>query len=381
MKLALVIEHYDAKGGGAERWTDQHARRLIEQGIDVHLVARSFHGAPEAAHCHAVSHRSTRRRRLAFAAEAERLLDRLGADVVVDMGAGWSGDVFLPHHGTRAGGWLQNELLVPTLARPVDRAIRRWSGRYREFAALERRQFEFHPGKRFVALSRRIANDFVRFYGVPTEAIDLIPNGVDAARFTPPTTGQRDSARLALGICSETVFLIIAHNFRLKGVPALIRAFARLDRQRGPFRLLVAGKEWSRPYQWLARRLGCAQAVHFLGNQPDPLPLYHAADVYVQPTLYDPCSLVVLEALACGLPVITSEQNGASELLSHAAGSVLADPTDVATLAERMNEFCDAARRETAGRAARLIAEQNTLARNTERLLDLYRGHRRASAA
>src|SRR5436305_591397 len=110
MRVALVIGNYNGQGGGAERWTDRHARFLLREGHGVDLVARLFKHAPDGATLHAVE---GARGRLAFAAKAEGLLRRLPVDAIHDMGDGWYGDVFSPHHGTRAGGFLAGDQMQP----------------------------------------------------------------------------------------------------------------------------------------------------------------------------------------------------------------------------------------------------------------------------
>src|SRR5204863_5646925 len=100
------------------------------------------------------------------------------------------------------------------------------------------------------------------------------------------------------------------------------------------FRLLIVADRRTRGYERQARRLGVADRVRFLGHCPDMRNAYFAADFLVHPTFYDPCSLVVLEALACSLPVITSRANGASELLHPLQeGYVVVDPHDHQRLA------------------------------------------------
>ncbi len=104
---------------------------------------------------------------------------------------------------------------------------------------------------------------------------------------------------------------------------------ARQSRNRTarPIHLLVCGSGEPGPFRRLANRLGLKDTVHFLGFYPEVETCYWSSDFFVQPTYYDPCSLVVLEALACGLPVITTAQNGASELLTDGVdGYVLTAP-------------------------------------------------------
>src|SRR5690606_4821323 len=102
----------------------------------------------------------------------------------------------------------------------------------------------------------------------------------------------------------DVVLLLVAHNPRLKGLPTLIRSAVQLRQQGAPVRLLVVGGGLSAAEARRCRRH--ALPAHFIGPVSSPLPYYAAADIYVHPTHYDPCSLVVLEAWACGLPVVTS---------------------------------------------------------------------------
>jgi UDP-glucose:(heptosyl)LPS alpha-1,3-glucosyltransferase len=104
-------------------------------------------------------------------------------------------------------------------------------------------------------------------------------------------------------------------NYRLKGLTPLLNAFALTTREK-PGRLVVVGHPKVARYERHAHKLGIADRVIFLGHRADPKDCYFAADYLVHPTFYDPCSLVVLEALACGLPVITTQYNGVSELLT-----------------------------------------------------------------
>jgi UDP-glucose:(heptosyl)LPS alpha-1,3-glucosyltransferase len=122
--------------------------------------------------------------------------------------------------------------------------------------------------------------------------------------------------------------------------------------------LIVVGNAKYAHYESLARRLGVHDRVNFLGFRADPRDAYFAADFLVHPTFYDPCSLVVVEALACGLPVVTTQYNGASELLTPPTdGLIVRDPHDARELAAAIADMCDpaklAARKTAAAEAGR----------------------------
>jgi UDP-glucose:(heptosyl)LPS alpha-1,3-glucosyltransferase len=170
----------------------------------------------------------------------------------------------------------------------------------------------------------------------------------------------------------ETVALFAAMNYRLKGLVPLLHALSRLAAD-VPFRLLVLGNPRTGPYQRLARRLGVADLVCFGGFCSPMREAYFASDFLVHPTFYDPCSLVVLEALACGLPVITTRYNGAAELLSPPRdGHVLDDPHDHEALARAMRQLLDPARRAACAQAARQAAALWTFEQHYRKLLRVF---------
>jgi UDP-glucose:(heptosyl)LPS alpha-1,3-glucosyltransferase len=123
----------------------------------------------------------------------------------------------------------------------------------------------------------------------------------------------------------------------------------------------------------LAVRLGVADRVLFLGPVADVRRIYFAADMHVHPTFYDPCSGVVIEALACGLPVITTKFNGAAELMNPpGVGVVVNDPHDHAALAAAMTKYLDPVCRDAAGRAARRAATAWTIEHHYRRWLEIF---------
>lgn len=373
MRIGLAIEHFDPRRGGVEQWTWQFVRRLLADGHELHLASSSFCKA--AASLPLVRHLLPRTRsRLAWAEAAETALRPLGLDVVHDTGAGWFCNVFQPHGGSRQASFEQNQWLLPAWRRPLRRVAARWLPRYRQFALLTRHQYT-NDGRLIVALSQRVARDMAAYHDVDPRRIRIVYNGVDTRRFAPPSPEKRAKARAALKLTADQVaVLIVAHNFELKGVPALVSATGKLLRRGVPLRLFVAGGRGITPrYRRLAFRHGAAEAVEFLGPVDDPTELYAAADIYAQPTWYDPCSLVVLEALAAGLPVITTAANGAGELITPGAeGEVLADPSDVDALAEALARYCDPAIRQDACQAARQLALEHDLERNYREMLAIY---------
>ena len=385
MKIGLVIPNFDPRLGGAEQWTWQFARWLGAAGEEVHVFATRFaeDSAALPIERHSIAPSSTR---TGFAEAASHAARSVPLDVVHDMGAGWDCDLFQPHGGSREASFRQNLLLCPRLLRPWKRQAARWLPRYRQFDQLTARQYA-GQGRLFLAISKMVAGHFRQYHSVAAERIRLVYNGVDVERFAPANQAMnRQQVRQRLGIGDQQVLLlIVAHNFLLKGVPTAIRAVERLRRQGADVRLAIAGGKPKRTRRLHQHSAGRDEFVHYLGPVDDAAPLYAAADIYVQPTWYDPCSLVVLEALASGLPVVTSRFNGAGELLTPGVdGFVMHDPASVDELAGFASELLDfQVRRRFAG-AARKLALQHTLERNCQQILAVYReiaGQRRRSAA
>src|SRR5262249_11017498 len=118
---------------------------------------------------------------------------------------------------------------------------------------------------------------------------------------------------------------------------------------------------------------GISHQVLFLGPRRDVHNCYFASDFLVHPTFYDPCSLVVLEALACSLPVITTRFNGASELLHPPReGFVLEDPHDFQKLAWCMKQLCDPERRAGCAEASRRARASWTFEHHYQQLLKIF---------
>jgi UDP-glucose:(heptosyl)LPS alpha-1,3-glucosyltransferase len=157
----------------------------------------------------------------------------------------------------------------------------------------------------------------------------------------------------------------------------LIVAEMRNPRQRladvPSLRLLVIGNPRTERYERMAEQLGIAERVLFAGHCMEMRNVYFASDFLVHPTFYDPCSLVVLEAMACGLPAITSRCNGASELLG-ALGEdcVVNDPHDDKRLADSMRQFLDPTRRSACAGAARRIAFGWTFEHHYRQMLRIF---------
>ena len=371
MKVALVCERVDPAGGGLEQWIAALAPRLEQRGHEVHVVCFRVAAGAAGERVHALPWSPSR---LVRAAAVERALVALAPDLTHDTGVGWRYDVLHPQAGARLanhGRDLASLSPAARLRRRLNPALYRWR---REVRELERRQYARTRGL-VIAVSGMVARDLQSRCGVAAERLRIVPNGVDTERFAPARcAAMRAAARAQIGADATTpVFLFAARNPRLKGLLPLLRATALLRAGGSPLSVVVIGCAPEPGIRRAARHLGVADVVTFAGVVDDPAPLYGAADAFVLPTYYDACSLTVLEACACGLPVITTRHNGASELIAHDRdGFVLDDADDVRSLAALMARATDAAVRRRVAPAARALALRNTLERNVDGVLRAY---------
>jgi UDP-glucose:(heptosyl)LPS alpha-1,3-glucosyltransferase len=195
-----------------------------------------------------------------------------------------------------------------------------------------------------IAVSRRTADELTRYLEVDPARVHVIYNGIDTARFAPAPSRSVARAQVAAVVHAlrpdAIVFLFAGYSFGRKGLEQVIRAMAALGEERAE--LWVAGGDDAAPYQRLARQLALGDRVRFLGHRSDVVGLMQAADAFVMPASYEPFGLVLLEALACGTPVITSRAAGVAELMTDGReGYLVDDPFDAAELTRALRRLLE----------------------------------------
>jgi UDP-glucose:(heptosyl)LPS alpha-1,3-glucosyltransferase len=377
MKVALLIERFDPIAGGAEGYAHHFSAFLAREGhlVDV-LCLTADHPPPN------VNVRILPVLRLplglgvlGFARACRKVVAREGYDVVHGLMKCYGMNVFHPHTGSHSASVAASLQASRPLSRAFRTLAKTLSIKQAVFRHIENRQYALEPPGLFVAVSARVRDDMVRLHGVAPNRIRTIANGVDLRRFNPK--GSQDPAWLRAEWKVENgnlAILFAAHNFRLKGLETLLRALPLLPKESGArARVVVAGRDRPGPFLRLAGRLGIASQVHFAGPLPDMPAAYRAADLFVLPTYYDPCSLTVLEAMATATPVLTSARNGASELFEHRRDWILPDPADAADLARLMAPFFDDETRSRAGADALAAAAELDEEDAFRKMLDVYR--------
>ncbi|MBK7874475.1 MAG: glycosyltransferase family 4 protein [Planctomycetes bacterium] len=419
MRVALVhLRH--AHTGGTERYLNLVAGYLAERGDDVTIVCRSHESPPHPAV------RFVKLRPLAiggtariktFARAVEKHVRATAYDVVYDLGRAWTHDV------VRLGGGCQAtylELAHAATLKPWEKFVGARAGKHRLALAIEARALGPGNYKRVVVNSKMVAEDVARRHGVPREKIELVYNGVDLERYSPAhraTMGALLRAELGIGP-DERVVLFLGSGYGRKGLDVVLEAFARVARddssphadgaragssshapsapsgtdspassaRSGPLRLAVVGYDSEQPrFEARAAELGLAARASFLGGRRDTEACYALGDLYVLPTRYDPFANTTLEALASGLPAITSATNGASELITEDVdGAVLARADDVDALERALRRWIVPERLATGARAARALAEQHSArskCAQSAALLDRVAAEKRAELA
>jgi len=378
MDIALCYESVLPARGGAETYIGDLARRLARDGHAVHLYASRWdaNSLPAATHFHRIEVATGPRflRPWQFAAACEEALKNQSHDVSIGFDKTWGQDVLYPQGGLHAASAAHNLLKFPDRFSRALAALGKWLDPAAwSFARLERKQYLGPHRPLIVVNSFMVQRHFEEYYGIPPESVRVVRSAIDPARFAAEDRLKRRHAERSkwLVMPEETVGLFVAMNYRLKGLSPLLNALALVPRDRR-FRLVVVGHPKFRRYQKQAERLGVADRAIFLGHRLDPKDCYFAADFLVHPTFYDPCSLVALEALACGLPVITSRYNGASELLSPPHDGLIIDPHNAQALASAMMRFTDRNYRAAASSAARQTGAKWTFEHHYRALLDVF---------
>jgi UDP-glucose:(heptosyl)LPS alpha-1,3-glucosyltransferase len=323
MKLAIVRQKY-TPFGGAERFVERALGALKAQGTDVSIIARQWSGDVKGITCDPFYLGRTWRD-MSFARCVQGIIASGQFDLIQSHERIPGCDIYRAGDGVHAT-WLELR------NKPLD-ALSPW---HRYILAAEEAMFR-HPRLRAVICnSRMVRDDIARSFGVPDEKLHVIYNGVDLEHFHPGLRDQhRNTMRAKVGAGGTAkVVLFVGSGFARKGLPTLIEAMTDFDAE-----LWVVGRDKAQAaLERRTQQLGVR--ARFFGGQPDVRPFYGAADVFALPTLYDPFPNAVLEALACGLPIVTTTTCGAAELVTDQNGAVVA-AGDPAALAARLQPLMD----------------------------------------
>ena len=371
LRIAVLNRHFSSRSGGAERYSTSLVEALASRH-EIHVFSQTTdHDWPDVTY-HRVSMPLRRPRwfnQLWFAT-ATWWTTRKGFDVVHSHENTWHGAVQTVH-------------VLPVKhnlfhARSGFRLVMRWikvltSPRLLVYLGLEKLRYAPQVGRAVVLTSSSLEEIFIATYPQAASMCSVITPGVRLYPY-PQLAGVRANARHALGLPQERFcFLLVANDMRKKGLPALIQALRLLPDDTV---LAVVGHSKQLPqFKLQAQQAGLEQRVFFLGSLNNVGPAYQAADCLVHPTLEDTFAMVVLEAMAFGLPVVVSSESycGISGMLKDKVNALLLEnPRDVSALTAALREICQSeSLRNSLGQAAREFAtrfEWSEIARDQEKL-------------
>jgi len=363
MKLAVICRPFSFHGG-VETSTAGMVNALVERGgydIDLITSAEQFPVPGVRLRRLAVPGQPSVLRQICFAVAAKRAVTAGDYDLVQSHERCLAQDIY------RAGEGCHRAYL-----RAMGRGGARVNPQHRLLLWLERRIFTLRAARHIVAISRRGKAEIERLYRTPADKVTVVYNGVDLARFHPENRERwRAETREALGIPRDAwLAAFVGSGFERKGLGPLMEAVAALRGR--DIRLLVAGKGRTEIYRRLEARLGLEGAVTWIAPRPDVERLYAAADAVALPARYEPFGNVHLEALASGVPVLTSAMTGGAEAVTDGVSGAVTPSMEPADIARGLRTIRDG----DAGRlasAARAAAEPFTYAAQVEGLERIYR--------
>src|SRR5499427_1019665 len=338
MKLGIVRQRY-TPFGGAERFVERAIDALLGRGVRIRVYTRAWPAARagriEPVICNPY-YVGSAWRDVSFARAVRVSLVRDRPDIVQTHERIAGCDIFRAGDGVHRA-WLAER--VRTGGRAERLAIAA-NPHHRYLLAAEAKVFADPSLKAVICISQMVKDDVRRYFEIPDAKLHVIYNAVDPREFGPGVRRDRAATRARLGLVdADVAFLLVGSGYVRKGVPTALAALARLPARA---RLVIVGRDKDPGrYEALARRLGVHPRVVFAGAQQDPRPYLGAADVFVLPTLYDPLGNAVLEALACGLPVVTSRRCGAGELVAAHDAGALCDAVDASAFAAEMEQLLD----------------------------------------
>jgi len=363
LRIALVRRGY-SRSGGAEAYLKRLADGIVRAGHEVHLVATNEW--PEDEWPFGSITRLGAKSVIGFADELEQVRPQVHCDVLFSLERVWNCDLYRAGDGVHRA-WLARRRRFEV---PLKRFVRAASRKHRDLLQLEESLFVRQKARRVIVASQMVANEITELCGYPADNIDLVRNGIPLDKFRVDPE-LREKSRGELNLKQDQIALLFAGSgWERKGLRFAIQALALCKDRKT--RLLVAGRGDARPYKTTRLRFWRDEPVQFLGEVANLVPVYAAADIFILPTIYDPFSNACLEALACGLPVITTRSNGFSEIIQDRVhGSIIENAGNLIALRDAIRFWADPLRRDAACSANIDHASQFDISKNVTQTLNI----------
>ncbi|HPU30066.1 MAG TPA: glycosyltransferase family 4 protein [Syntrophorhabdaceae bacterium] len=361
MKIGLAIYNFDPKKGGAERYAFDLSQRLSKKGHEVFVICSNGISVEDIKLIKVNSIRYPKWLRiLFFALEHKKIVKNIKPDVVLGFGNTIEFDVYQSHGGVHKV-WMKRE--IESYDNPIEKALKAFALKTSIHQRIQKWISEYpirnKSYKKIIAISHMIKKHMIDSYNILEDEIEVVYNGVDTERFK---MGEK------IKDSGKTRILFSAGNFRLKGLSPLLNALEGLIKERRDILLIVMGRGKKERYTRLIEKKGLKGHVLFTGETAHPELTYMESHFLVHPTFYDACSLTTMEAMASGLPVITTRWNGASTLVTENEGFVIDEPRNIEGLRGALMALMDRERMEAMGRNARLKVQSFTMERNAQEI-------------
>jgi UDP-glucose:(heptosyl)LPS alpha-1,3-glucosyltransferase len=407
LTVALIVEHFTPHRSVAAHLAFWLAGQLAQSGVQVHVICHDVatrvnryrvatrsasHDADLSRTAHPIEaaippgvqvHRLKGLRLNSalglrrFGRKARAWCQRHKPDVVHSMTVAFPGDLYHPHAGVYDIIQAQSVSSRSTpAAANFKRLLLKFSPKQRSLLTLEKRAVAPPPqgAAKIISVCPMMARHFHETYGVADDRLVLLEDPlIDPLPDTSQTAADRAWFRGHYGFSADQrLALFVGHDFRRKGLRWAIEAVAATQTH---WKLVIAGLGKVREYIETVELAGLEDRIKFIGPTREIARVYAAADALILPTFYDAWGLVVIEALSHGLPVISTDFLGASDLVRrHNVGTIVPTPRDVAAMTAALDALpTDPTRLAALAQRARNAAEGMPGPRYVAHLIDLYR--------
>ena len=348
-----------------------YIHQLAEAGHDIHIFANQWTPSKHPnIHIHHVPTFKFNAfvRTLSFAWFSAKAIKKESFDIIQSHEKTWKQNVYRAGDGCHKEWLAQRKRFLPVLKS----FFLSFNPFHQLILKLEKNMFESGQCRKFIAISQMVKEDILRHYRCPQENISVVYNGVDLKRFCTENKNRfRKKIRRELGIPENlTLILFVGSGFERKGLKYLLQATQFFQAE--DWRLLVMGKgKWQQYLQFAPANL--RDRIIYKEPIPKIEEYYSAADIFALPSIYEPFGNANLEALATGLPVVTSRRCGAADIIQHKYnGLIVENPESPKEIANNINILFDTVLRQSMSHKARILAEKFSLETNTHQMLKAY---------